>query len=144
MLESFAEYYSAELSQKVKRGQKESRIKGLFTGGRTPYGYDKENQRLKINESEANIVRDMFNDYLFGMRIKDIVVKIINLKDMDKELRSKGYIPNKSEMINFAKINPGATDQLRKILEEKRLRKKHKQLAMFIVLVKSSFSHFER
>jgi len=76
MLESFAEYYSAELSQKVKRGQKESRIKGLFTGGRTPFGYDKENQRLKINESEANIVRDMFNDYFSGMRIKDIVVKL--------------------------------------------------------------------
>lgn len=76
MLESFAEYYSAELSQKVKRGQKESRIKGLFTGGRTPYGYNKENQRLKINESEANIVRDMFNNYLSGMRIKDIVVKL--------------------------------------------------------------------
>lgn len=31
------EYYSAELSQKVKRGLKESRIKGLFTGGPTPY-----------------------------------------------------------------------------------------------------------
>lgn len=76
MLESFAEYYSAELSQKVKRGQKESRIKGLFTGGRTPYGYDKEKQRLKINESEANFVRDMFNEYLSGMRIKDIVVKL--------------------------------------------------------------------
>lgn len=78
MLESFAEYYSAELSQKVKRGQKESRIKGLFTGGTLPYGYSKENQRLKVNESEANIVGDMFNDYLSGLRIKDIVIKLSN------------------------------------------------------------------
>ena len=78
MLESFAEYYSAELSQKVKRGLKESRIKGLFTGGPTPYGYDKVNQKLMINETEANIVRQMFDDYLFGMRIKDIVVKLSN------------------------------------------------------------------
>ena len=78
MLESFAEYYSAELSQKVKRGLKESRIKGLFTGGPTPYGYDKINQKLVINETEANIVRQMFDDYLSGMRIKDIVVKLSN------------------------------------------------------------------
>ena len=78
MLESFAEYYSAELSQKVKRGLKESRIKGLFTGGPTPYGYDKINQKLVINETEANIVKQMFNDYLSGMRIKDIVVKLSN------------------------------------------------------------------
>ena len=33
MLESMAEYYSAELSQKVKRGIKESLIKGNFIGG---------------------------------------------------------------------------------------------------------------
>ena len=43
------EYYSAELSQKVKRGLKESRIKGQFTGGRTPYGYNVENLKLSIN-----------------------------------------------------------------------------------------------
>ena len=39
MLESFAEYYSVELSQKVKRGRKESRIKGNFVGGKVAYGY---------------------------------------------------------------------------------------------------------
>lgn len=50
----------------------------------------------------------------------------INIKDMDKELRSKGYVPNKSEMITFAKLNPCVTEQLRKILEEKRQRKKRK------------------
>ena len=33
MLESMAEYYSAELSQKVKRGIKESLLKGNFIGG---------------------------------------------------------------------------------------------------------------
>ena len=39
MLEGYAEYYSAELSQKVKRGLKESRIKGNFTGGIIPYRF---------------------------------------------------------------------------------------------------------
>ena len=70
------EYYSAELSQKVKRGLKESRIKGQFTGGRTPYGYNVENLKLSINENQANIVRTMFNEYLAGKKIKDIVLML--------------------------------------------------------------------
>lgn len=37
MLEGYAEYYSAELSQKVKRGMKESRLKGNYTGGHLLY-----------------------------------------------------------------------------------------------------------
>jgi DNA invertase Pin-like site-specific DNA recombinase len=50
MLEGYAEYYSAELSQKVKRGLNESRIKGNYTGGHLLYGYRKENQKLVIDE----------------------------------------------------------------------------------------------
>lgn len=73
MLESFAEYYSAELSQKVKRGLKESRIKGMFTGGATPFGYTIVEHKPQINEEQANIVRKIFNDYLSGLKIKDIV-----------------------------------------------------------------------
>ena len=73
MLESIAEYYSAELSQKVKRGLKESRIKGQFTGGPTPYGYIVKDLKVSINEEQANIVRLMFNEYLSGKLIKDIV-----------------------------------------------------------------------
>ena len=43
LLEGMAEYYSAELAQKVKRGMKETRIKGNFTGGTIIYGYKVEN-----------------------------------------------------------------------------------------------------
>ncbi len=80
MLTGMAEYYSAELSQKVKRGLKESRIKGQFTVGRTPYGYNVVDKKLSINEQQANIVRLMFNKYLSGECIKDIV----------KDLQNKG------------------------------------------------------
>ena len=74
LLEGMNQYYSAELSQKVKRGLKESRIKGLFTGGPTPYGYNVKDKKVSINEEQANIVREyMFNQYYSGNRIKDIV-----------------------------------------------------------------------
>ena len=39
MLEGMAEYYSAELSVKVKRGQKENALKCKANGGVSPFGY---------------------------------------------------------------------------------------------------------
>lgn len=39
MLEANAEYYSAELSQKVNRGLTENALKCIFNGGTIPYGY---------------------------------------------------------------------------------------------------------
>jgi len=55
-----AEYYSAELSQKVKRGQYESRLKGQFIGGNVPYGYTVKDKHLVPKEDEAEIVRYIF------------------------------------------------------------------------------------
>ncbi len=39
LLEGLNQYYSAELSQKVKRALRESRMKGNYYGGIRPYGY---------------------------------------------------------------------------------------------------------
>ena len=39
MLEGMAEYYSAELSEKIHRGQKENALKGKNNGGTVPLGY---------------------------------------------------------------------------------------------------------
>ena len=50
VLEGFAQYYSAELSQKVKRGLKESYLKGHFTGGQQLFGYDVKDKKNVINE----------------------------------------------------------------------------------------------
>ena len=55
-----AEYYSAELSQKVLRGLNENRKKGLFCGGSVPYGYRVENKRLTIDEDKAAVVKYIF------------------------------------------------------------------------------------
>ena len=39
MLEGYAEYYSAELSEKIHSGQKENALKGRNNGGGIPLGY---------------------------------------------------------------------------------------------------------
>ena len=59
VLEGMAEYYSRELTQKVKRGIKESLIKGNYIGGYILYGYDIENKKYVINEEESAIVRQV-------------------------------------------------------------------------------------
>ncbi|HHU02666.1 MAG TPA: recombinase family protein [Christensenellaceae bacterium] len=73
MLESLAEYYSASLSENVKRGQRESIAKGRFTGGVVPYGYKSENGRLVENERTAPIIRSVFKQYAEGVPMKKII-----------------------------------------------------------------------
>ena len=71
-----AEYYSAELSQKVKRGMQENLNKGLFTGGHISYGYKVENKKVSIDENEAGIVLEMFDMYASGYMAKDIIAEL--------------------------------------------------------------------
>ena len=74
MLEGMAEYYSAELSVKVKRGLKENALKCQFNGGYMPYGYmiDKERRILVIDPVRAPIVQEIFDKFDNGIKIKAI------------------------------------------------------------------------
>ena len=76
MLESMAEYYSAELSQKVKRGIKESLLKGNFIGGRSILGYDIVDKKWTINPLESIIIKDIFTRYRNGEKTKEIVDRL--------------------------------------------------------------------
>lgn len=71
-----AEYYSAELSQKIRRGLHESRTKGQFSGGILPYGYRVENKKVYIDEERAEIVRFIFQQYAEGVTVKEIISKL--------------------------------------------------------------------
>ena len=72
LLESFAEYYSAELSQKVKRGQKEGALKCRAVGS-CPFGYKVNSEKLfEIDPLTAPIVLEIFTKYADGMTVKEI------------------------------------------------------------------------
>jgi DNA invertase Pin-like site-specific DNA recombinase len=73
LLEGMAEYYSVELAQKVSRGQRETRIKGNYSGGGIPYGYKVENKKFVICEDEAKIVIRIFEMYAAGVIGKKII-----------------------------------------------------------------------
>lgn len=73
MLDGMAEYYSAELSVKVKRGQKENALKCKSNGGMIPFGYKINTDRYyEIDPLTAPIVLEMFTKYADGMTVKEI------------------------------------------------------------------------
>jgi len=76
LLEGMAEYYSAELSQKVRRGMNETRQKGNYLGGYLLYGYYVENKKVKIDEEKAKIVKYIFECYASGIYVKYIVEEL--------------------------------------------------------------------
>ena len=74
MLEGMAEYYSAELAQKVKRGLHENALKGKNNGGIIPLGYVLgEDQYLKIDPLTAPVVREIFERYAGGDSLRNII-----------------------------------------------------------------------
>ena len=74
VLESMAEYYSVELSQKINRGMQINASKCLSNGGKPGLGYkvDKD-RRYYVDEEEAKIVREIFQRYAYGERAADII-----------------------------------------------------------------------
>ena len=67
LLEGMAEYYSAELAEKVSRGHKENALKAKFNGGPVPLGYriDGE-QHYQIDPATAPVVQEAFQRYAAG------------------------------------------------------------------------------
>ena len=74
LLEGYAEYYSVELAEKVKRGLTENALKGVWNGGTVPFGYvvNRETQKLEIDPLAADIVREIFDMAYDGKTIKEI------------------------------------------------------------------------
>jgi len=73
LLESMAEYYSANLAQNVRRGQRETIAKGQFCGGQIPFGYRSQNGKLVVDEKNAPAIRYLFEQYAQGVPKKEII-----------------------------------------------------------------------
>ena len=73
VLEGMAEYYSAELSEKVVRGLTENAYKCKFNGGTLPLGYtiDSE-QHFQIDPLVAPAVLEAFKRYAEGTSMTEI------------------------------------------------------------------------
>ncbi|MCL1848263.1 MAG: recombinase family protein [Clostridiales bacterium] len=94
ILEGMAEYFSRELSQKIKRGLEITAQKGLYTGNGAALGYKIVDRRFAIDEEAAPIVRNIFSLFLAGNRMADIM-HYLNAKGLKT---SKGNPYNKNSI----------------------------------------------
>ena len=63
MRDSYNEYYSAELSLKIRRGERENVLEGKYNGGVIPFGYLLKDGKLVEDPEKAPIVTEIFREY---------------------------------------------------------------------------------
>lgn len=90
LLEGMAEYYSLELSQKVRRGMNETARKGQNTGGPVPLGYKVVDKRLQIDAMTAPLVEEAFHRYANGETVAAIC----------EDFNARGYRTNRGTKFN--------------------------------------------
>lgn len=68
LMEGLAEYYSAELAQKIKRGMHENALKGKSTGSGIPLGYtvDPDTKLFQLDPDGAQAIHKIFDMYIAG------------------------------------------------------------------------------
>lgn len=95
MLEGMAEYYSAELSEKIHRGQKENALKCHNNGGRAPFGYKLVDHHLQIDTATAPVVLEIFKRYADGSTLQEII----------DDLNGRGIKTSKGTMFKYSSFN---------------------------------------
>ena len=105
VLESMAEYYSAELAQKIRRGLDINAQKFLSNGSNPGLGYLVDDERrFYIDSATAPIVREIFEKYASGetvaaiikqlndRKVKTSLGKEFNKNSLHRLLHNKRYI----------------------------------------------------
>lgn len=105
VLESMAEYYSVELSQKILRGMKINAEKCLSNGSNPGLGFKVDKDRhFYVDPKEAAIVREVFERYSQGETATDIIDDLndrnirtsrgnpFNKNSLHRMFRNKRYI----------------------------------------------------
>lgn len=80
LMEGLAEYYSAELAQKIKRGMHESALKCQSTGSGRPLGYKVDEQkRFQIDPEAAQAIQIIFDKYIQG-ESNEAICELLNAR----------------------------------------------------------------
>lgn len=91
VLEGMAEYYSANLSQNIKRGMVENALQCKFNGSGCPLGFKiTPDKHFEIDPIGAKIVKEIFTMYASGTNSADII----------RHCNDKGYKTAKGQDFN--------------------------------------------
>lgn len=94
LMRSLSEYYLADLSSEVKKGHKETALKGLHNGGYAPFGYDVVDQKYVVNPLEAGYVRKIF----------DAAINREGFTELLHEMQSSGITGKRGRPIRYTQI----------------------------------------
>nr|SPS04783.1 Resolvase, N-terminal domain protein [Candidatus Nitrotoga fabula] len=131
ILLSFAQFEREVTGERIRDKIAASKAKGMWMGGTPPLGYDVQDRKLVINETEANLVRDIFVRYaehgsaallvrqlqIEGHTTKSWVTQAGKLhagRVMDQQylftlLRNRLYL---GEMVHKGNVYPGQHDSI--------------------------------
>ena len=98
IISTFDEYQSKENAKHTSRAMKENARQGYFNGSRPPFGYQsttteaggtigRKKKKLGINEAEADVVRIIYDLYLFGHG-----GKLVGQKEIGRHLTESGML----------------------------------------------------
>lgn len=90
VLEGMAEYFSADLSEKVRAGMHQNALRHENNGGATPLGYKILDKKLVIDPLTAPIVKEAFERYAQGESIVSIY----------EDFNEKGYRTSRGGKFN--------------------------------------------
>lgn len=108
LIEAMDEYYSLNLAEEVRRGMNEKFSRGGVVS-QPPFGYRMQDGIFFPDETAAPIVQMIFNDYLAGMPVKQIAVK---LNDMGIRSRHGNAFENRT--VEYILTNPVYIGKLRR------------------------------
>ena len=89
VLLSFAQFEREVTSERIRDKIGASKRKGLWVGGKAPFGYEAKDRKILVVEEEAERVRSIFRSYLklgsidrlaADLRTREIVTKVQRLK----------------------------------------------------------------
>lgn len=103
VLEGMAEYYSAELAEKVIRGMTENALKCKYNGGTLPIGYTVDsNKFFQIDPVTAPVVLEAFKHYADGATMQEITDEM-NLRGIRTQRGCKVSINSVTRMLHNRK-----------------------------------------
>ena len=92
VLSAVAEIERENILEQTMNGRREKARQGKWNGGPPPYGYLLENEVLKIEPSEAEIVRLIYDKFVNTDMGYNGIARFLNLQGIKKQRRKKSDI----------------------------------------------------
>lgn len=107
VLSAVAEIERENILEQTMNGRREKARQGLWNGGPAPYGYFLKDNKLYINEDEAELVRLIYDKYVNTNIGYSGIAKYLNLQGIKKVVRTDRMIEEWSaHFVNLILENP--------------------------------------